>query len=94
MIVNDIINDIIDVCHDGYRYLSNIKCIYVGIIYPYLMSMCWYYMIKYITDTGGGPHKQSLNLRPRFQDPYVIQNSVVIFPWGQIIIEVCQKKSM
>ena len=32
MIVNDIINDIIDVCHDGYRYLSNIKCIYVGIL--------------------------------------------------------------
>ena len=30
MIVNDIINDIIDVCHNGYRYLSNIKCIYVG----------------------------------------------------------------
>ena len=40
MVVNDIINDIIDVCHDGYRYLSNIKCIYVGIIYPYLMSIC------------------------------------------------------
>jgi hypothetical protein len=32
MIVYDIINDIIDVCHDGYRYLSNIKCIYVGIL--------------------------------------------------------------
>ena len=32
MIVNDIINDIIDVCHNGYRYLSNIKCIYVGIL--------------------------------------------------------------
>ena len=32
MIVNDIINDIIDVWHDGYRYLSNIKCIYVGIL--------------------------------------------------------------
>ena len=32
MVVNDIINDIIDVCHDGYRYLSNIKCIYVGIL--------------------------------------------------------------
>ena len=32
MVVYDIINDIIDVCHDGYRYLSNIKCIYVGIL--------------------------------------------------------------
>ena len=32
MVVNDIINDIIDVCYDGYRYLSNIKCIYVGIL--------------------------------------------------------------
>ena len=32
MIVYDMINDIIDVCHDGYRYLSNIKCIYVGIL--------------------------------------------------------------
>ena len=32
MVVNDIINDIIDVCHNGYRYLSNIKCIYVGIL--------------------------------------------------------------
>ena len=32
MIVNDITNDIIDVCHNGYRYLSNIKCIYVGIL--------------------------------------------------------------